>query len=160
MEKTDFIAHESMLKVSEMFRHQFAKSGVEIVVHPHEPFRIIGYESEFMQVILNLFNNARDAIKEKGIKRGQIDCFFSQEEESATIRIRDNGGGIAEVLLPDKLFELHASTKGKSGTGIGLQISKSIIEKHMDGRLWAHNVPEGAEFVMELPVAGAHLQVA
>lgn len=160
MEKTDFAAHEVMSKVGEMFKNQFEKSGVEIIIHPHECFRISGYESEFMQVILNLFSNARDAIEEKGARRGRIDCFFSQDNGWATIRIQDNGGGIAETLLPDKLFELHASTKGESGTGIGLQISKSIIETHMSGKLWAQNVPEGAEFVIELPLAESYQQVA
>ena len=54
-------------------------------------------------------------------------------------------------LLPDKLFKSYVSTKADKGTGIGLYISKTIIEKSFHGIIWAHNTDKGAEFVIELP---------
>jgi len=107
-----------------------------------------------MQVALNLINNAKDALEEKKISEGKILCLFHIDRDSnlGTIRVQDNGGGISEELLPDKLFSPYISTKGEKGTGIGLQISKTIIEKQFHGKLWASNIEGGAEFVIEIPL--------
>ena len=103
-------------------------------------------------MVLNIFTNAKDVFVSQKRTDGKIECFFSQKGEIGTIRIRDNGGGIPQDLLPDKIFEEHVSTKGDKGSGIGLSICRSIIEQHMGGRIWAHNVDDGAEFVIELPI--------
>ena len=150
-QRIHFRACESVEEIIRMFAGQFEKQNIKAVVHPHEHFSVHGYPNEFKQVILNLLNNAREAILEQGVA-GQIDCFFELSPQTGTIRIRDNGGGIPGEMLPQKVFEPYFTTKTK-GSGIGLQISKTIIEKNMQGRLWAHNVEGGAEFVVELPLS-------
>jgi len=148
-----FTACESISEVINMFQELYRTHNIQIVIHPHEHYIVFGYPNEFKQAILNILSNARDVIIEKGIKNGTIDCFFEQRDGYGIIRIRDNGGGIKEELLPDKIFEAYITTKGEEGTGIGLRISKSIIESNMNGKLWVHNVVGGAEFVIELPLA-------
>lgn len=151
-EKKRFLPGESLKSVKEMFQDHFEKYNVTIDIHEYDIFETEGYLNEFIQVALNLFNNSRDVLLEKGRRDGRIDCFITREGDTGILRIRDNGGGIPEELLPDRLFEPYVTTKGEGGTGIGLQISKTIIESKMSGRLRAHNVDEGAEFVIELPV--------
>jgi signal transduction histidine kinase len=67
--------------------------------------------------------------------------------------ISDNAGGIPPELLQSGIFEQFSSTKGEAGTGIGLAISKTIIEENMGGKISAKNVNGGAEFMIELPKA-------
>ena len=150
-QKAIFIPCHKVEKVQTMFHNLFKKSNVEIVILSHQCFDVSGYPTEFMQVILNLFTNAREAIVQNGTAAGRIECDFEQTEATDIIRIRDNGGGIDTALLPDKLFDEYTSTKGDKGTGIGLKICKNIIENRHGGRIRASNSGDGAEFVIELP---------
>jgi len=150
-EKTVFAACESAGSVAKLLKPQFDKHRVTVTIHPHEHFQVNGYPNEFKQVVLNILNNARDVFEEKK-QAGQIDLLFEHDEAYGTIRIRDNGGGVPETLLPEKLFEPYVTTKGEKGTGIGLQICKTIIEKNMGGNLSVQNVENGAEFVIRLPL--------
>lgn len=143
---------EYLLKVKEMFKDAFEKQRIVIIVHEHEHFTTTGTPNEFMQAILIIFNNARDILLENEIKEAKIECFIAHDTAKGVIRVRDNGGGIPEALLPEKIFEPYVSTKAEKGTGVGLQIAKTIIEEKMHGKLLAHNVKSGAEFVIELPL--------
>ena len=96
--------------------------------------------------------NAKDALLANEIEDKLITCHFESNDQYNIIKIKDNAKGIPDELLPDKLFEPYVTTKGEKGTGIGLQISKMIIEHNFKGKIWAHNVDGSAEFVIELPV--------
>jgi PAS domain S-box-containing protein len=92
---------------------------------------INGFESEFKQVILNIINNAKDAILEKKIENAKIEI----EIERGKVIIKDNGGGIHKETI-GRVFEPYFTTKEEGkGTGIGLYMSKMIIEENMHGRL-------------------------
>lgn len=116
-----------------------------------------GYQNEFQHVILNIVNNARDAIlsrrdgnPEWSQAPGQIDFDFYHPDTAIVIEIADNGGGIAPDIL-DRVFEPYFTTKEPDkGTGLGLYMSKVIME-HMNGRLSARNSDQGAVFILELP---------
>jgi PAS domain S-box-containing protein len=111
---------------------------------------VFGYQGEFIHVLVNILANAKDAILENtsaGIARS-IDIVVSGTNGSAVIEIFDSGCGIPEHLLP-KIFNPYYTTKGtSSGTGMGLYMSKMIVEKEMDGELKAENTRNGAKFTI------------
>ena len=113
--------------------------------------RTTGRPNEYSQVILNLLSNAKDAILARHPDGGQIVVRADRDGDQARVRVTDDGGGIAEAALA-RLFEPYFSTK-PDGTGIGLYMSKMIIEKGMGGRLSACNRETGAEFTIATPLA-------
>lgn len=137
-----------------MLKPQFKSRAIAVHLHTSETLVCYGFVNEFKQVLLNILNNAKDAITQNPKKQGKVDIFFEKSEDEAVVRVQDNAGGIAEELLPDRLFEPYITTKEHNGTGIGLQISKKIIEENMHGTIYAQNAGDGAEFVMRLPLAG------
>jgi len=130
---------------------QLRKENIELSIKTDETVRIYGLENEFKQVILSLINNAKDALISKNIEHKKIEITTTQDDGNIIIEILDNAGGIDETLLKSgKLFEPYFSTKGESGTGIGLSLSKTIIEKKMNGKLSASNKLDGASFSIQL----------
>ncbi len=115
---------------------------------------IVSYPNEFKQVILNILNNAKDAIIEHKIEDGFIKVNVHQNNEKIVIEICDNGGGI-KVEIMDKIFEPYISTKGKNGTGIGLAIGKIIVNEKLNGEIYVQNIEypnqqKGAKFTIVL----------
>jgi C4-dicarboxylate-specific signal transduction histidine kinase len=111
-----------------------------------------GYPNQFSQVVLNIVGNAKDAITGKGMKNGAIFIRLGTENGKARLTIEDNGGGIPAEILP-KIFDPYFTSKEK-GSGIGLYMSKTIVERNMDGTIAAENVDGRARFTIELPLAG------
>ncbi len=120
-----------------------------------EAIVVLGYQGEFVHVLVNILANARDAILENRRDEGDtsaqtIDITVAGGEEEVTIDIIDSGCGIPEHLLP-QIFNPYYTTKGaSSGTGMGLYMSKMIVEKEMGGELLAANTPTGARFTIKL----------
>lgn len=110
---------------------------------------------ELVQVILNIFKNSIDAIEENKIKFPEIYFKIYESKNHCTIEISDNAGGIPEDILP-KIFDKRFTTKGEShGTGIGLDMSKTIIENHFKGSIEASNNQDGATFKITIPLQPA-----
>ena len=106
------------------------------------------YDREVMQVILNILKNAQDNIKEKDIK----DPYIKITTKDRIISICDNGGGISEDII-EKIFDPYFSTKNeKNGTGLGLYMSKTIIEEHHNGKISVQNRNDGVCFIIELGI--------
>jgi signal transduction histidine kinase len=104
------------------------------------------FENELKQVILNLIKNAEDALLDNKIKNPQIDILI----ENSKFTIYDNAGGIPEDII-DKIFDPYFSTKTKKdGTGLGLYMSKMIIEDHCKGKIAVTNENDGAKFQITL----------
>lgn len=125
-------------------------AGIKVSSSGDQALQAIGYNNEFSQVMLNLLANATDALVENKIAQGRIAIELSSNEDSGIVMIRDNAGGIPEEIM-GKIFDPYFTTK-ISGSGIGLYMSKIIIEKHMGGSITCRNTAEGAEFTVSIPL--------
>jgi PAS domain S-box-containing protein len=111
---------------------------------------IYGYRNEFAQSILNILNNAKDALTERKVSNPRVCIAVSRESDKTVVTIADNAGGVPEEILP-RIFEPYFTTKApQKGTGLGLYMTKNIIETKMGGRLSVRNTGEGAEFRIEV----------
>jgi len=117
---------------------------------------VFGYHGEFVHALVNIIANAKDGIIQNEINKGdgpadkKIDITVSEDVENVIIQISDTGCGIPEHLLP-RIFTPYFTTKGtSSGTGMGLYMSKMIVEKAMNGTLSAESTSAGAGFTIKL----------
>jgi C4-dicarboxylate-specific signal transduction histidine kinase len=149
-EKHDFIINNAVHKALDFIEASLVNSHIQVTVAVDENVTACGYQNEYAQVLLNILGNARDVLLTNKITDPCITICISSEKGRSLVTIRDNGGGIAEDVLP-KIFDPYFTTKFQSqGTGIGLYMSKAIIEQNMDGSLTACNVDAGAEFKIVL----------
>ena len=113
--------------------------------------KINTYPNEIRQVILNLIKNAEDILLEKKVAIPYINIKTFDDKKNSYLIISDNGGGIPRDIIT-KIFNPYFSTKmKKDGTGLGLYMSKIIIEEHCNGKLEAYNEKEGAAFKISIP---------
>jgi signal transduction histidine kinase len=165
-EKVSFDAADAIEELIGMFSDLFMKQNIRISLNrgTGEKFPVLGYPNEFKHVTLNIVSNAADAIAsrrkaDEAIGEGLIELGLTESGpdehgKTVTITIKDNGGGIAEEII-EKVFDPYFTTKADDkGTGIGLYMSRTIIEKSMGGRLYCENVPGGTQFTIELERAG------
>lgn len=111
--------------------------------------------NELKQVLLNIINNARDAIVQHAAEKSLICLEAECDDTRARIAVTDSGGGIAPEVI-DRIFEPYFTTKFESqGTGVGLYMAKTIVEKHLGGTLQVENAAKGACFTLLLPRSGA-----
>lgn len=158
-EKATFNVIKALKDVISMLLASFHNNNIEIDFDTKavESPVIFNYLNEFKQVVINILNNAKDAILEceqKAVNsnnHGVIRISVSKRGKMIVVEISDNGGGVQDELI-DKIFEPYFTTKQQGmGTGIGLYMSKVIIENNMSGSLYAKNIEKGAVFVIELP---------
>lgn len=127
--------------------------GIELFIESHSLFRLKTYTRELLQVYINLINNARDVLVDKKIIEPKITITITEDDRHVITTLCDNGGGIDEAIL-NRVFEPYFTTKDKlNGTGLGLYISKTIVEKHLKGRIIAKNAKEGACLIISLPTS-------
>jgi len=117
----------------------------------HNP-RVTGFRGEFSQVVLNLLGNAKDAILASRQQGGVIAIRVMARQGQAVIHVTDNGGGIPGAIL-NRVFDPYFTTKSdRGGTGLGLYMSKTIVEDHLRGRLTAQNLGNGARLTIRIPL--------
>jgi len=108
------------------------------------------HSNEMMQVVLIILNNSEDNFEEKKIENRKINIITKEDDEYHIIEIKDTGGGIPNNIL-DKIFDPYFTTKdSKNGTGLGLYMSKTIVEKHNKGILSVNNIDNGVSFEIKL----------
>ena len=104
------------------------------------------FANELKQVLLNILKNAEDIFVERDIKNRKIDIEVFKKNDCLIIKISDNGGGIEKKYI-NKIFEPYFTTKSsKNGTGLGLYMSKVIVEQHLNGKIEVYNTDNGAVF--------------
>lgn len=123
-----------------------------VVDKEFEQIEVFGVLNELSQVIINLIQNSSEAYKVQNIDYKRVSISVTENDEYAIIKYLDNAGG-ADVKILDKIFEPYFTTKHQSnGTGLGLFMSKMIIEKSLDGTMEARNFDNGLEFIIKIPL--------
>ncbi|MDD3343879.1 MAG: ATP-binding protein [Sulfurospirillaceae bacterium] len=119
---------------------------IELILNNTSNQTFTTYRAQMIQVLINILKNAQDAIYEHHIENGKIWIYSYEKEDCFYIDIEDNAGGIDGTIL-DKIFDPYFSTKTeRNGTGLGLYMSKTIIEEHCHGHLSVINTSHGAKF--------------
>lgn len=140
--------------VIELIEPTLQANRITLTKHYTSSPTILGNAIQLQQVLINIFNNAIYSIKNARSDDKEIIIDISQAENVATILIIDSGSGIDPKALPD-IFELYKTTK-KEGLGVGLWLSKTIIEKHQ-GKIKASNHEKlGAIFEIQIPLANSN----
>jgi len=138
-------------------------NNISVILDLNESINIDGYENELTQCLINIFNNAKDALNEHDIEEKYIFITTKLDEnnKNAIIEIKDNAGGIPNDILP-KIFEAYFTTKHQSqGTGLGLNMTYKLITEGMNGTIEAVNTTylyknkkySGAMFIITLPLS-------
>ncbi len=152
----DFFISESLEKAYELLISRFHDHGIKFVC-PKSDIFIHGVQNEFLQVIMNIYSNAIDALKDNEQEK-ILYCTISRDNEKIVISIKDSASGIDEGII-DSIFDAHFSTKlDDEGTGIGLYMSKKIITENFGGNIYARNDSFeyegkeyfGADFIIEM----------
>lgn len=149
-ERQLFTLHSAISDAVALVKDDLESHGIAIEIVNEQDSRVEGYRNEFAQVVLNIIVNAKEAILLRQPSAALIKIVCSQKGEAAFVTVTDNGGGIAPEIM-DSVFDPYFTTKFKSqGTGVGLYMSKMIIEKHMWGSISLGNSATGAEVIIKL----------
>ncbi|GFO59990.1 hypothetical protein GMST_23150 [Geomonas silvestris] len=148
--KVDFNVRETVAGALSLIRGSLQTPRIEIELNADKDLVIHGYPNEFAQVLINILINARDALAERQCPAPKVTINISRDCETTVVTVADNAGGVPGEII-DKIFDPYFSTKSPQlGTGVGLFMSKSIIERNMGGRLAVRNTELGAEFRIEI----------
>ena len=153
-EKSMFSVKEEIVNMVELMKESIHIDMIETTISG-EDFHIIGQKNEFGQCIFNIIDNARDAMKD--IKEKEIAVTLAKERSGkgrfeGCIRISNRGSHIDKEIA-DKVFDLYFTTKENTGgTGIGLYLTRSIIEKHFGGAIRCFNEEDGVCFEIRVPL--------
>jgi len=160
--KKPFVLEDNINSFLNLVNASVKNHNIEMVIDIQKDIELTGYENELTQCLINIFNNAKDALKEKNNQDNML-IFISTytENNNVIIQIKDNAGGIPDNVLP-KIFEPYFTTKHKSqGTGLGLHMTYNLIVDGMGGTVEANNVNynyknndySGAEFTIILSIS-------
>jgi len=135
----------------EFTEHMLETNGVKIIKNYNTETEVGVFKSEIVQVLINIVKNAQDAMVDNDIEGKTLSISTYDGSSHVCIEIKDNGGGIPNDII-SKIFDPYFSTKSKNGTGLGLYMSRTIVEDHLNGRLTARNEGGGSIFKIDLPL--------
>ncbi|WP_415251147.1 PAS domain S-box protein [Sulfurimonas sp.] len=142
------IVYESKKVIGKSLEHK----QILLSINNDTSYRVKTYSRELLQVFINLFKNAGEVLYDNRETGRKIDVNITNDEEYVIVRVCDNGGGIDNAII-NKIFNPYFSTKDKkTGTGLGLYMSKTIIEKHLKGKIEVSNTEDGACFEISIPI--------
>lgn len=151
-EKSLFSLNDTIVESVEILQPILDENKISLITDLGEESKVLGYKNEFGQAILNIINNSIDAFIQRDIEERKIIITKYQKEHMSVIVIKDNAGGIEEDIIP-YVFEPYFTTKQRSGgDGIGLYMTKLIIEKHMNGSININNIKNGIKITITLGV--------
>ena len=150
-EKEEFYLLNSIEMVMGIISSTLMNYNIKVEISVDENIKIKTFLNEYKQVLLNIIGNAKDVLIEKNIEKPLIKITAIEDDKSVVLFIEDNGGGIF-VEPKGKIFEPYFTTKEDgNGTGLGLYMSKIIVDKNMKGKLKVKNTSLGAKFSVYVP---------
>ncbi len=147
-EQEEFSLNKEINKTLSLIETSFEEYCINVNFINDKEVVKMGYPNEYSQVLINIISNAKDTFIERHIQNPFLTIELIETDGKGIVRIKDNAGGIPESII-EKIFDPYFTTK-ENGTGIGLYMSKMIIEKNMKGRLSVKNIQGGAEFEIEI----------
>ncbi len=149
-DKSDFSLEDIYNNINEFINPQLKSRDIEISLEDTQKITMNGFKNEFEHIMLNLVNNAKDAFENSNEDKKYIKVIGKMKDNKVTIQVLDNAGGIPNSIL-NKIFNPYFTTKEQGkGTGIGLYMTKTIIEQHFNGTIDASNNDDGAIFTITL----------
>lgn len=145
-EKTIFNVHATIQNMLNIVQHNMKYNYINITISEEKELNlnIYGYENEFMQAVLNILNNAKDALLKNNEKNRNLSILLKNKCNALVIDIIDNGSGINNINK-NKIFQQYFSTK-ETGHGIGLYMTKLIIEEKLNGKIYFEHSLVGSHF--------------
>lgn len=139
--KKAFRIKEVIQKAIDLSKYQLEKEEINLSLFIKEDLEVFGFKNELIHVLLNLIGNSKDILSTKTeLVEKMIRIIAKQDKNTIFINVIDNGGGIKSDIIP-KVFDPYFTTKHQSvGTGIGLYMSKQMVEKHMHGKITCKNI--------------------
>lgn len=136
-----------------LLRSKITSKNISITIEQsNDSIEYFGYKNELKQVLINILHNAVDALIAREIENKNISLTYEIKDKNLILAVQDNAAGI-DVNIIDDIFNPYFSTKlEKNGTGLGLYISKVIIQNNMHGKIDVENINKGARFTITLPI--------
>ena len=155
-EKKSFEIKDAINEALIILRKVIELENIHIQIDVPIDYKVIGVSNELSQVVINLIQNSKDAFIQNDITNRTIIITLKEElildKKYALLELKDNAGGISKENI-DKIFDPYFTTKYKSqGTGLGLFMSKMIIEKSLEGELSHKNIDDGSLFTISIPM--------
>lgn len=152
LESVEELVNDTLRLCDAFLKYANIKTTVEL----HTSRKVYLAKNEMIQVLMNLFKNAHDAIRERGVSDGEILVKVDDCGEGVQVSVEDNARGVPEEVI-GRIFEIYFTTKDPDkGSGLGLYMSKYIIEESIGGSIRVENASNGARFVMVLPSGPAY----
>jgi signal transduction histidine kinase len=143
-----YVIKDVITLMEQLLSATLEKNRIKLKIDIKDNFSLVGYRNEIIQAFVNIINNAKDALIERKIENPQILIKVFLKDSDKIVTIEDNAGGI-DITPKEKIFEPYFTTKfSDSGTGIGLYMTKMIIEKNNNGTISVKNLHNGAIFTI------------
>ncbi len=151
--KKDFTIDEALVETVNIIKASYDNHYIKLDMDIEKDIHYFGSKNLLCQVFLNLFSNAKDALVSKDIEEKKVWVSVKQQNHTIVIMICDNAGGVPPQIM-EKIFDPYFTTKHQSqGTGLGLYMSRMILQNHFDGSLQVHNTTSseaGACFCVDI----------
>ena len=142
----------TITKIISLIEYELKLNKIKVKINIPESINLISLENQLHQAIINILLNAKDAILEKKIRNGEIIINGKKTLSSIILTIEDNGGGMEDSNILKRVFEPYFTTKlDSNGTGVGLYMTKIIIEQNLNGKITVKNINNGLRFKINIP---------
>lgn len=149
-EQHEFNAVKTIEDIQKMVNYTFKIEQIELIFKPQEShIFLVGNPNEFSHAVLNLILNAKDILIQRQVVNPVIHVSISQTFNHVLVSVEDNGGGITQTPI-ESIFNI-GTTSHEKNIGLGLFITKTIVEQKMQGTIEAQNIPQGACFTLQFP---------